>query len=122
MKKLFLLAFLFNASFAMAQMSYYDPTGHIDNDHIYFFTQDGCPHCAQAIDYIKQSYPNTKIEYLKIADLKNQDSFFACANKFGLNKRQLGTPLICMGQHYILGWSEDQEKQFDEFIKDFIEK
>ena len=121
MKKLIALALIFIPSVALAQMTYFDPTHRIDDEHIYFFTQSMCPHCNHAAAYITENYPDLKIEYLEITDPKNQDSFIACADKFYLNKRQLGTPLICMGQHYILGWSQEEQNKFDVYVKDFIE-
>lgn len=121
MKKIVATVFILSSSLALAQMTYFDPTHRIDDDRIYFFTQTMCPHCNHAATYIAKTYPDLKIDYLEITDTQNQESFIACANKFHLNKRKLGTPLICMGQHYILGWTEEEQKHFDEYVKNFIE-
>ena len=49
----------------------------------------------------------------------NLELFIKCADKFRLDKRSLGTPLICIGNNYILGWNRDNEKKFDEYIIQF---
>ena len=42
--------------------------------------------------------------------------FEKCAEKFNIDKRELGTPLICMGNNYILGWSKNAGIQFDSYL------
>lgn len=92
----------------------------IDNETIYFFTKDMCPYCNHAATYIATNYPQLHVEFKDITTEENMELMIACADKFKLNKRQLGTPLICMGQHYILGWSESEAKNFDSYVKDFL--
>ena len=46
---------------------------------------------------------------------------YGLQDKFYLDKSKLGTPLICMGQNVILGWGEDQQKQFDEYVIIFMQ-
>ncbi len=121
MKKLLYILF-FTSLPVVAQKTHFDSTDRIDDDQIYFFTQNMCPHCNHAATFIANKYPDLKIKYLEIDTHENREAMIACADKFNVNKRQLGTPLICMGQHYILGWSEEEEKKFDEYVKDFIEK
>ena len=93
----------------------------IDDNHIYFFEQSTCPHCHHAKAYIQKTYPNVAIQYMDVQKPENQKSFFACADKFYLDQTKLGTPLICMGQNVVLGWGEDQQKQFDEYVKIFMQ-
>ena len=40
-----------------------------------------------------------------------------CAEKFDLPQNRLGTPLICMGNNYILGWSEKAPATFEAYLK-----
>lgn len=94
--------------------------GLIENNKVYFFTQRTCPHCHAATAYIKKNYPQVKIQELEISNAKNLEKFYACGSKFSISKWNLGTPLFCMGSHHILGWSEESQREFDEYIKEFI--
>ena len=94
-------------------------TKKIDDKHIYFFSQERCPHCHNAKEYISKNYVNVKIEYRDIATRENQAGFVACAEKFNLDKESWGTPLICMGQNVILGWDDKKQALFDEYVKAF---
>ena len=94
-------------------------TKNINNDHIYFFYQTSCPHCHHAVDYISQKYPNLKMISLDVRTQANFNLFLKCANKFKLDQSALGTPLICMGNHYIMGWSDADKVKFDLYVQQF---
>ena len=123
MKKLFLLLMAVLivgcAGYITASNAKYS-TKQIDDEHIYFFEQKGCPHCIHAKEYVSKKYPNLKVKYLDISQKENQAGFVACADKFGLDRKSLGTPLICMGQNFILGWSDDEQYEFDMYVKAFV--
>lgn len=89
-------------------------------DMIYFFTKDRCPYCQQASSYIKETYPDLAVSFKNVADKKNIDLLIVCADKFGLDKRRLGTPLICMGNTVVLGWSDEEKARFDSAVKAFL--
>ena len=91
----------------------------LKDNKIYFFTKDGCPYCQKAENYISQNHPNVKIEYKDISKNTNYILFKKCAQKFKISKSHLGTPLICMGDDYILGWSEKSKEKFHKLIKNF---
>lgn len=91
----------------------------IQNDIIYFFSHKGCPYCNDALTYIKNNYNSLPITILDVEHKNNLELFIKCADKFRLDKRSLGTPLICIGNNYILGWNRDNEKKFDEYIIQF---
>lgn len=91
----------------------------ISNSEIYFFYQNSCPHCHHAADYIKQKYPHLKINALDVANKDNLNLFLKCVYKFKLDKSKLGTPLFCMGNHYIMGWSDTDAKKFDSYVQHF---
>lgn len=97
-----------------------EASNKIDNGHIYFFYQERCPHCHHSRDYIKEKYPNLKVEYRDIAVQANWPDFMECAKKFNVPEDQLGTPLICMGKNFILGWSEKDQNNFDKYVKSFL--
>ena len=87
---------------------------------IYDFVQKGCPHCLAAEEYLKETYPNLTVQYKDIANSQNRKLFFVCGAKFGLNKVTMGTPLICMGDKYILGWNVAEQAKFDTYVQDFL--
>ena len=91
----------------------------LDNDKIYFFTKTNCPYCQKAEQYISETYPALKVEYMNVKSTQNQALFAKCARKSGIPKSQWGTPLICMGNNVFLGWSEKIKTKFDESVKDF---
>ncbi|MBQ3696014.1 MAG: hypothetical protein II938_03495 [Alphaproteobacteria bacterium] len=91
----------------------------LPENEVIVFTQATCSHCWAAEDYIKENYPNLTVQWREVSDAKNWQLFLACAAKFKLDRSKLGTPLFCMGPHYIMGWGRSERKQFDEYVKDF---
>lgn len=91
----------------------------ISADHVYFFYQTSCPHCHYAADYITKKYPDLKMINLDVRMQSNYNLFLKCASKFKLNPNTLGTPLICMGDHYIMGWSDTDKVKFDLYVQKF---
>ena len=91
----------------------------IQDDQIYFFYYNGCPYCHYALDYMNEKYPDLKIVMVDIYKDGGFDLFKKCADKFNLG-REIGTPLFCMGEHYIMGWSKGTKKQFDDYVKPFV--
>lgn len=91
----------------------------ISSDKIYFFTYKGCPYCQRADEYINKTHPNLNIEKIDIYKPGGMYLFKKCAEKFNLG-RNIGTPLFCMGNDYIMGWSEDNQKHFNELSVHFI--
>lgn len=86
---------------------------------IYFFYQDGCPHCHYAIEYVNKTHPNLAMEQVNIATPRGFELFVQCVRKFKLGDK-VGTPLFCMGDNYVMGWSKALQQKFDNQIKDFI--
>jgi len=91
----------------------------ISNNDIYFFYQNTCPHCHHAAQYIKQKHPGLKMINLDVRLPQNYNLFLKCAQKFHLSQNTLGTPLICMGTHYIMGWSDEDAQRFDSYVTRF---
>jgi len=94
-------------------------TKSLSSNRVYFFYQTTCPHCHYANEYISQKYPDLKMIKLDIRSRSNASLFLKCADKFKLNHNALGTPLICMGDHYILGWSDADKAKFDSYVQKF---
>ncbi len=91
----------------------------ISSKYIYFFYQTTCPHCHHASAYIRQKYPRLKMVNVDVKDTSGYNLFLKCAQKFHLSQSTLGTPLICMGDHYIMGWSDVDAKRFDAYVQPF---
>ena len=91
----------------------------ISNNQVYFFYQTTCPHCHHAAQYIKSHHPDLKMVNVDVRNVDGYNLFLKCAQKFHLNQNTLGTPLICMGTHYIMGWSDEDAKRFDGYARQF---
>ena len=105
--KILLVALMFSLSACDEEMGEGNASvmQSVSNNEIYFFYQNTCPHCHHAAQYIKDHYPNLKMINLDVRVPQNYNLFLKCAQKFNLRQNTLGTPLICMGTHYIMGWS-----------------
>lgn len=89
-------------------------------DQIYFFYQESCPHCHTAAKYIKQTYPNLAIKGYDIKMPGNQRLMMQAVNDYKLKTNEVGTPLICMGKNYIMGWNEEKQNEFDKLAPSYI--
>ncbi|MBO5039118.1 MAG: hypothetical protein J6C85_06685 [Alphaproteobacteria bacterium] len=87
-------------------------------DKIYFFTHNGCPYCEAAEAYISQNMKNSAIEQVSIDKPGGMYLFRKCVQKFKLG-REVGTPLFCMGDEYLMGWSDDNQRKLVELSKKF---
>ena len=90
----------------------------LSEQEIYFFFQEGCPHCHTAAEYIKEKYPNLQVKSLDIAMPRNRRLFQQAtrAYKLGMN---VGTPLICFGKQYIMRWGSEAPQQFELYAKKY---
>ncbi len=91
----------------------------ISPDKVYFFYSDTCPHCHDALEYINRKYPDLQISMVNVANDGGYDLLIRCAQKFKLGRR-IGTPLFCMGDKYIMGWTPQYETRFDEYVKPYL--
>ena len=87
-------------------------------DKIYFFTHNGCPYCEAAEAYISQNMPEAAIETVSIDKPGGMFLFRKCVQKFKLG-REVGTPLFCMGDDYLMGWSDENQQRFVDLSKKF---
>ncbi len=88
-------------------------------DKVYFFYANSCPHCHDALDEINKKYPKLSLSMINVANNQGYELLLKCAQKFNLGNR-IGTPLFCMGDKYLMGWSPEIAKQFDRDIKPFL--
>lgn len=90
----------------------------ISPNKIYLFFSNSCPHCHDALAYINREHPNLKVAMVNVADPVGYKLFVKCAQKFKLG-RNIGTPLFCMGDNYLMGWAPEYENKFDEYSEPF---
>ena len=93
----------------------------ISADKIYFFYSNSCPHCHDAIAYLNKNHPDLKLSMENVSTQRGYELLFKCAEKFNLGNR-IGTPLFCMGDKYIMGWSDNNAAQFEEYVKPYLNK
>ncbi len=91
-------------------------------NRIYVFSQPGCIHCEHAREYLNRYYKNYDIKELNIHEGNNMGYMVRYAQKFKVPQQSLGTPFIVMGNHYIMGWGNDQVKDFNRYAKNFKPK
>ena len=89
------------------------------NNQIYVFSQPGCIHCEHARSYMKRYYSNYEIKEMNIHEGNNMGQLLRYAKKYHISQQDLGTPLIAMGDNYIMGWGDEQQKKFNRYAKEF---
>lgn len=90
----------------------------IDNK-IYFFAHALCQNCKTAFIYLNTHHSGLNIP---ITDMKYQHNFNLykqCVKKFNIKNQDLKLPLICMGNHYIMGWDNTSPEKFEQALKEF---
>lgn len=90
----------------------------LSRDEVYFFYQTTCPHCHSAAAYIKEKHPALKVKNLDVQLPGNMKMFRQAVKDYKIMSAA-GTPLICMGDNYLMGWGEDKEKLFEDYIKHY---
>ncbi len=93
----------------------------LSSDKIYYFYSESCSHCKEASAYISQHYPDLEMIKVDVTTKAGYDMIIKCAQKFKLGNR-IGTPLFCMGDRYIMGWSDRDAAKFNAYIKPYLDK
>ena len=96
-------------------------TNNLDPEKLYFFYSDTCPHCHDALQYIDSAYPNLKMSMVNVTNNTGLELLLRCARKFKLGN-SVGTPLFCLKDKYVMGWSAQNQKLFDELVKTYTAK
>lgn len=91
----------------------------LSEDKIYFFYYNECPYCHNAIEYIDKKYPELNMAMVNIYVGNGFELFKECGQKFNLGN-SIGTPLFCMGNKYLMGWSETNAQKFDKYVQPFL--
>ena len=95
---------------------------NMEKDQIYVFSQPGCGHCVNAHEYMERYYKDYNIKEINIREGTNVNQLMKYANKFKVSQNSLGTPFIVIGDKYIMGWGNDQVKEFNRLAKEFKNK
>lgn len=93
-----------------------------DTNRIYVFSQPGCVHCEHAKEYMSRYYKDYDIKDLNIREGENMSYMLRYARKYKISEQSLGTPLIIMGNNYVMGWGQEQQKEFNRYAKNFKPK
>ena len=91
-------------------------------NRIYVFSQPGCSHCEHAKNYMDRYYKGYDIKDMNIREGNNMGYMLRYARKYKIPEQTLGTPLIIMGDNYIMGWGDDQQRKFNRYAKNFRPK
>ena len=91
------------------------------NSDIVIFSQKGCTHCVHAMAFIngelKKTFPDISVAEYDLNE--NRHNYELCAHtarRFQLGDR-IGTPLIVVGDNYIMGWTTENQNKLPQFIK-----
>ena len=93
----------------------------LSQNEVYFFYQESCPHCHEAAKYIKENHANAKIKSFDIKMPGNLRLFAKSVKEYDITS-PAGTPLICFGKHYIMGWGDEDKEKLDYLIKPYIQE
>ena len=93
-----------------------------NTNRIYVFSQPGCQHCEHAMAYLSRYYKDYDIKEMNIREGSNMSYMLRYARKYKISEANLGTPLIIMGDNYVMGWGSEQMKEFNRYAKDFSPK
>ncbi|MCI7421611.1 MAG: hypothetical protein MSS98_08125, partial [Alphaproteobacteria bacterium] len=73
-----------------------------------------------AAAYIKKNYPTLKMRALDIKLPGNMRLFEKAVKRYKISG-PTGTPLLLMGDNYLMGWSESEQMKFDLYVKPYLE-
>ena len=88
-------------------------------EKLYFFYSDTCPHCHDALKYIDAQYPELTLTMINVANEGGLELLIKAAQKFKLGNR-VGTPLFVWKDQYLMGWSPQNEKLFNELAQAYL--
>ena len=72
-----------------------------------------------AFTIVDNNETKTEVVNFDMPDTSRRGKVLYQGNRFNLPKDNLGTPLICMGDHYIMGWADTDRVKFDSYVQKF---
>ena len=116
-RKLF-AAFVCSAVLFLTACENKDSVSYLSKNEVYFFYQTTCPHCHTAAQYIKEKHPGLKVQSFDIKMPGNMKLFQQAVRDYKISTAA-GTPLIGMGDNYIMGWGENQADLFEKYVEKY---
>lgn len=98
------------------------PEQNLRDDKIYFFAHSMCVACKDTYVYLESNHRELEIPITDMKFHHNLELYKQCVKKFNIPNNELRLPLICMGDHYIMGWKPGDGALFEEYLKDFRKK
>lgn len=95
------------------------PEEHLIDNKIYFFAHSMCQGCRSTFIYLSEYHPDLPIPITDMKYHHNLELYKQCVKKFNIKNSELRLPLICMGNHYIMGWDETSPRLFEQYLRDF---
>ena len=95
------------------------PEEHLLDNKIYFFAHSMCMNCQEPFNYLMSNHRDLNIPITDMKFHHNFELYKECVQKFNISNKELRLPLICMGNHYIMGWDGTAPSHFEEVLKDF---
>ena len=89
------------------------PEQNLLDDKIYFFA------CKDAFVYLDANHRDLNIPITDMKFHHNLELYKQCVKKFNIPNSDLRLPLICMGNHYIMGWEPEDGARFEEYLQKF---
>ena len=89
---------------------------------LYFFHGDGCPHCAEEEKFLKKAINKYDIKIVRYEVWHNKDNqvlMEEVKNKYNITAN--GVPLTIIGNTYKIGYTEDDDLEFERIIKYYID-
>lgn len=91
--------------------------------NIYFFNQEGCPHCAKEkkfFDKLKEKYKNIKIYSYEVSKNKIYSNYlYSVKNNF--SEKSNGVPYTIIGDKAFLGYNEYIGNKIEKAIQEYLE-
>lgn len=118
MKKIFKVIFAFLFFFLLSINS----VSAKEKVKLYFFHGSGCPHCAEEEKFLKKAINKYDIKIVEYEVWNNEDNqvlMEEVKNKF--NIKENGVPLTIIGNTYKIGYTEDDDLEFERIIKYYID-
>lgn len=95
------------------------PEQDLLDDKIYFFAHAMCIACKDAFVYLDANHRDLNIPITDMKFHHNLELYKQCVKKFNIPNSDLRLPLICMGNHYIMGWEPEDGARFEEYLQKF---
>lgn len=89
---------------------------------ILFLHSPTCGYSNAAKKYITETYPNAAIWYVDIDERDNSYFLKAACQDYGLDKNDISTPVICLGDNFIEGWDFYKREKLDVLIQRYLKE